>query len=78
MVTMELLFGHLEPMVVVLLVVFPFFMWAGVSFLLLLVRAMNEVVTAHACRCCSHTAVLCPPQLPPQTHLLNFNRRTAC
>ena len=46
--TMSLLFGRLEPMVVVLLLVFPFFMWAGVSFLLLLVKHHGSVAAAAA------------------------------
>lgn len=46
--TMELLFGALEPMVSVLLVVFPLFMWAGVSFLLLLVKHHGSVAASAA------------------------------
>ena len=45
---MELLFGALEPMVSVLLVVFPLFMWAGVSFLLLLVKHHGSVAASAA------------------------------
>ncbi len=47
--TIDLLFGDaLEPMVVVLLIVFPLFMWAGVSFLLLLVKHHGSVAASAA------------------------------